>query len=140
MRTLRLIFPLLAATAMLGVRLQAQVIVIANPNVKSATVSKKELREVFTGASSNLRDGSRVTPVLLKRGSVHNEFLLAYVGMNDLGLRAAWRSLLFSGQSVMPKSVESETAAVEYVAGTAGAIGYISQSTPHDGVKVMAVQ
>jgi hypothetical protein len=40
----------------------------------------------------------------------------------------------------MPKSLESEAAVVEYVAHTAGAIGYISKATPHEGVKVIAVR
>jgi hypothetical protein len=40
----------------------------------------------------------------------------------------------------MPKSLDSEAAMVEYVARNAGAIGYISKATPHEGVKVLAVR
>jgi ABC-type phosphate transport system substrate-binding protein len=40
----------------------------------------------------------------------------------------------------MPKSLDSETAVVEYVAHNAGAIGYIGKATPHEGVKVLAVR
>jgi ABC-type phosphate transport system substrate-binding protein len=124
----------------LATRAQAQAIVIANPSVKSADVSKSDLRDVFTGAASSLKDGSHVTPVLLKSGAAHEEFLSAYVGKNDSAFRAGWRSLVFSGQASMPKSLDSEAAVVEYVAHNAGAIGYIGKGTPHEGVKVLAVR
>jgi ABC-type phosphate transport system substrate-binding protein len=119
---------------------QAQVIVIANPGVKSAEVSKNDLRDVFTGATTSLKDGSRVTPVLLKEGSSHNEFLTSYIGKSDTAFRATWRSLVFSGQASMPKSLESEVVAVDFVAHNNGAIAYISKSTPHEGVKVLSIK
>jgi len=118
----------------------AQMVVIANPSVKSADVSKSDLKDLFTGASSSFKDGSHVTPVLLKAGAVHEEFLSSYVGKNDTAFRASWRSLVFSGQATMPKSLESEAAVVEYVAHNAGAVGYISKATPHEGVKVLTVR
>jgi hypothetical protein len=40
----------------------------------------------------------------------------------------------------MPKSLEPDVVVVEFVAHHAGAIGYISRSTPHEGVKVLAVK
>ena len=63
-------------------RVQAQVIVIANPSVKTSEVSKNDLKDVFTGASTSLGGGS-VVPILLKAGAVHEEFLQAYIGKND---------------------------------------------------------
>jgi len=119
---------------------QAQVVVIANASVKSADVSGSDLRDVFTGASSTFKDGSRVAPVLLKQGATNDSFLSLYVGKSDTAFRASWRSLLFSGQGLMPRTLDSEAAVVEYVAHTPGAVGYISRSTPHEGVKVLAVR
>jgi len=40
----------------------------------------------------------------------------------------------------MPKTLGSDVAVVEYVAHTAGAIGYIGKATPHEGVKILAVR
>jgi ABC-type phosphate transport system substrate-binding protein len=135
-----LIVLLFAAVAGAANAAEAQVIVIANPSVKSASVSKGELRDVFTGAAANFNDGSHVTPVLLKQGAAHEEFLSAYVGKSDTALRTSWRSLVFSGQGTMPKSVDSEAAVVEYVAHNSGAVGYVSAATAHEGVKVLAVK
>lgn len=134
------VFLFLAAASIFAVRMQAQVIVIANPSVKSADVSKSDLRDVFTGASSSLKDGSHVTPVLLKGGADNDAFLSEYVGKNDTAFRASWRSLVFSGQGSMPKSLDGDAAVVEYVAHNAGAIGYIGKASPHEGVKVLTVR
>jgi ABC-type phosphate transport system substrate-binding protein len=79
-------------------------------------------------------------PVLLKESPTNEGFLSQYVGKSDAAFRTSWRSLVFSGQGVMPRSVESETAMVDYVARTPGAIGYVSKVTPHDGVKILAVR
>jgi ABC-type phosphate transport system substrate-binding protein len=130
----------LVATAFFSMRAQAQVVVIANPSVKAADVSKNDLKDIFSGNASNLKDGSHVVPVLLKEGATHTEFLSAYIGKSDTAFRATWRSLVFSGQGAMPKTLDSEAAVVEYVAHNNGAIAYISKSTAHEGVKVLAVK
>ena len=140
MQRLLFLFLFAAAACFSANYAQAQAIVIANPSVKSADVSRNDLRDVFTGAASSLKDGSHVTPVLLKQGGAHDQFLAAYVGKNDTAFRASWRSLVFSGQATMPKSFDSEAAVVEFVAHNAGAIGYIGKDTPHEGVKVLAVR
>ena len=131
---------LLAASASIFVvQAKAQVIVVANNSVKASDVSKNDLKDVFTGSSTSLGGGS-VVPTLLKAGTAHEEFLQAYIGKNDTAYRAGWRSLVFSGQGSMPKSVDGDAAVVEFVAHTPGAIGYIGKASPHEGVKVLAVK
>ena len=117
----------------------AQMVIIANPGVSVSSLTRSDLRDLFSGVSSSI-GGLRVSPVLLKEGPVHEEMLTMYVGKSDSAFRASWRSLVFSGQGVMPKSLDSEAKMVEYVAHTAGAIGYINKETPHDGVKTLAVR
>jgi ABC-type phosphate transport system substrate-binding protein len=137
----RLLYAVLLVTSasIFIVQARAQVIVIANPSVKATEVSKNDLKDVFTGASTSLGGGS-VVPILLKAGTAHEEFLQAYIGKNDTAYRAGWRSLVFSGQATMPKSLDGDAAVAEFVAHNPGAIGYISKATPHEGVKVLAVR
>ena len=127
---------LIAAAASATPRAAHAQLIIANPSVKASSASKSELKEVFTGGASEL-GGSHVTPVLLKAGAVHDEFLAAYIGKADTAFRTSWRSLVLSGQTTMPKSVDSDAAMVEFVAHTPGAIGYIGKASPHEGVKVI---
>jgi len=140
MKKLLLIFLTVVAVPVFTARAHAQVLVIVNPGVKSTDVAKSDLRDVFLGSSSSLKDGAHVTPVLLKAGTTEDLFLAEYVGKSDSAFRASWRSLVFSGQATMPKSLDSEAAVVEYIAHNAGTIAYISKGTPHDGVKVLAVK
>ena len=118
----------------------SQITVIANPSVKGSEFSAADLRDVFSGSSSTLKGGSTVAPILLRQGNAHEEFLARIIGKSDTAFRAGWRSLVFSGQGSMPRTLDSESAIVEYVAHTPGAIGYISRATPHEGVKTLAVR
>jgi ABC-type phosphate transport system substrate-binding protein len=119
---------------------RAQVVVIANNSVSASEISRAELRDLFTGAASTIKGSGEISPVLLKDGSAHQEFLSQYVGKSDSAFRAGWRSLLFSGQSAMPKTFSSDADVVDYVSRTRGAVGYIAHSSPHAGVKTLAVR
>jgi len=140
MKKLLATFLFVAFASLISQRAYAEVVVIANPGVKASSVSKGELSDVFTGSSSSLKDGSHVTPVLLKAGAVQEAFLSEFIGKSDGAFRAGWRSLVFSGQGAMPKTIDSEAALVDYVASTPGAIGYIGKATAHDKVKTIAVK
>ena len=139
MKNKLILFLFVAFASLLTQRAYAQVVVIANPSVKASEVSKNDLKDVFTGASTSLGGGS-VVPILLKAGTAHEEFLQVYIGKNDTAYRAGWRSLVFSGQASMPRSLDSDAEVVEFVAHNAGTIGYIGKATPHEGVKVLAVR
>jgi ABC-type phosphate transport system substrate-binding protein len=115
-------------------------VVVANSGVKATEVSSDDLRDVFTGAKSSLKDGSRVTPVTLKGGAEHDAFLKKYVGKSDSAFRAGWRSLVFTGQASMPKTFDTDAALLDYVAATPGAIGYVSKDAATDKVKTLAVK
>jgi hypothetical protein len=116
------------------------VVVVVNNGVKAGGASNDDIRSVFTGEKSSLGDGSHVTPVTLKGGATHEAFLKEYVGKGDAAYRTGWRSLVFTGQGAMPKTLDSETALVDYIAATPGAIGYVGKDTPHDKVKTLAVK
>ena len=116
------------------------VVVIVNNGVKATAASKEEVASVFTGDKSSLGDGSHVTPVTLKGGAAHEIFLKNYIGKGDAAYRTAWRSLVFTGQGTMPKAFDTESALVEYVAATPGAIGYVSKVTEHDKVKTLTIK
>lgn len=116
------------------------VVVIVNNGVKAAGASKDDIRGVFTGEKSTLADGSHVTPVTLNAGPAHEAFLKEYASKSDAAYRTGWRSLVFTGQGSMPKTFDTESALVEYVAATPGVVGYIGGETKHDNVKTLAVK
>jgi ABC-type phosphate transport system substrate-binding protein len=140
MKNLSRIFLILCAALVTAASVRAQVIVIANPSLKADSVSRNDLKAVFTGASSKIASGDRVVPVLLRQGDTHNTFTAKFLDKSPIALTMSWRGLVMSGQAAMPRTFDTEAQEVEYVAHTAGTIGYISQETPHGSVKVLAVQ
>jgi len=126
-----------------GITKAQDLVVVANKSVKATDASASDIRDVYTGDKSSLKDGSHVTPVTLKGGAVHEAFLKKYVGKDESAFRAGWRSLVFTGQGSMPRSFDTEADLLEYVAATPGTIGYVSpgaNATAKDGVKVLAVK
>jgi len=118
----------------------AELKVIANPSVGASSVTADELKGVFLATKTSLSDGSHVEPVLEKGGPAHESFLKEYLGKTDAALQTYYRSLLFTGKGIMPKTLASDAEVVEYVAKTKGTIGYVSAGANTSGVKTLEVR
>jgi ABC-type phosphate transport system substrate-binding protein len=117
--------------------LASDVQLIANNSV-TAELTAADVKEIFLGTKSSV-GGTSVEPVL-GGGAAHEAFLKAYVGKTDQGLRNHFKSLVFTGKGSMPKAFASDAEVVKYVAGTKGAIGYISPTADAAGVKKIQVK
>jgi TonB family protein len=124
---------LLGASAVAG-----DVKVIANPSVKAESISARELKSLFLEEKNSL-NGTRVEPVIEKRGPAHEAFLRDYLGQTDDELQKYYEALVFTGRGSMPKTVTSDAEVVAYVARTRGAIGYVGASANMEGVKTLAI-
>jgi hypothetical protein len=109
----------------------------ANKNLHISEISAGTVRGIFIGAKTRFADGSHAVPVILKGGPVHEVFLKNYVGESPEEFRARWRKAVFTGQGAIPKTCDSESALIEYVAATPGALGYVSRISPQDNVKTL---
>lgn len=137
-----LVRSLLAATAALFAvgAADAGQIVIAHPSVAATNVSKATLEQIFTGIAKNYTNGMVIVVATLKDGPTHEAFLKSFLSKTPPQFTRAWRDLVFGGGAQrLPQAFEDEAALVAYVAKTKGAIGYIDEGTPHDGVKVLNV-
>jgi hypothetical protein len=114
------------------------VVVVANKSVKISEITNADLHAIFMGTKTKFADGSHAVPVTLKGGPAHEVFLKNYVGEGLEEYRLHWRKLVFTGQGAMPKAFDSESALIEYVAATPGAVGYASRISSRDEVKVLA--
>lgn len=126
----------LAASAARG----ADVKVIANPSVRMSEITAEEIRGVFLATKVSLSDGSRVEPVLLQSGPIHETFVKLYLGKTESALETYYRSLVFTGKALMPIALPSEAAVVAYVAKTKHAVGYVSAAAGLAGVKTLEVK
>lgn len=111
------------------------VVLVANTSVQISEITNADVRAIFMGTKTRFPDGSHAVPVTLKGGATHEVFLKNHVGEGPEEFRAHWRKVVFTGQGAMPKAFDSESALIEYVAATPGAVGYVSRVSSRDGVK-----
>jgi len=139
MKYLRTFFAVAGWTILLGASADAaDVRVIANPSVKADSISARELKSLYLEEKSSI-NGTRVEPVIEKRGPAHEAFLRDYLGQTDDELQKYYQTLVFTGRGSMPKMVGSDAEVVAYVAKTRGAIGYVGTGASVEGVRTLAI-
>src|SRR6202161_3612260 len=134
----RFLILLLASLGSWSAARAQDVVLVANKSVKISEITYADLRAIFLGTKTRFADGSHAVPVTLKGGAVHEVFLKNYVGEGPEEFRSQWRKLVFTGQGAMPRAFDSESALIEYVAATPGAVGYASRISLQDQVKHLA--
>ena len=138
MNRTRFLILLLGSLGSWSVARAQDVVLVANKGVRISEITDADLRAIFTGTRTRFADGSHAVPVTLKGGPVHEVFLRNHLGEGPEEFRAEWRKVVFTGQGAMPKAFDSESALIEYVAATPGAVGYVSRVSSQIGVKVLA--
>jgi ABC-type phosphate transport system substrate-binding protein len=115
------------------------VMLIVNKDSPISEISASDVRAIFMGTKTRFADGSHATPVTLKGGPAHEVFLRNHVGERPDEFRAQWRKAVFTGQGAMPRAFDSESALIEFVAATPGALGYVSHISANDKVKLLPI-
>jgi len=118
----------------------AETILIANKLVSTTSLNKNEVKRIFLGKQKKWASGVRIKPVTLKNGAVHDEFVKKFINKTPYSFSSFWKRAIVSGIGIPPKSYKSEDDIVKYVSITKGALGYISGTTPHNGVKVLSIK
>jgi TonB family protein len=113
--------------------------IVANPSVRTDSISSSELRSIFMAERNSLKDGSHVAPVFERSGATHEAFLRDILKESTESLQSHYGALVFTGKALMPKTFNSDTEVLAYVARTRGAIGYVSAGTNVDGVKILTI-
>src|ERR1700683_3990294 len=113
-------------------------VLVANKGVQISEITNADLRAIFMGTRTRFADGSHAVPVPLKGGPVHEAFLKNHFGEDPEEFRSQWGKVVFTGEGAMPKAFDSESALIEYVAATPGAVGYVSQISSQNRVKLLA--
>lgn len=118
----------------------AEVVVIANKDVQTDSLTANTLMNIFLGKKSSWDDGQRIIFATLKSGKTHEDFIKTYVNKSSSQFSNYWKKQVFTGKGKLPEQFESEKDLVKYVASTKGAIGYISTGTDNSPVKIITVR
>lgn len=112
-------------------------LVIASPQVPDATISVKQLADIYSLKKTFWADASQVVAVNREASSAEREkFSGAVFNLSPQELAEYWNRLSFQGK--LPPLVQtSDQAVLGFVRSVPGAIGYINANQVPTGVKVL---
>ncbi len=115
-----------------------QVIVrLDNP---AAALATPELSDIFLKKTVQWPDGAAIEPVDLSGEPEVREAFSRQVHVRSTSkIKNYWNQTLFSGRGVPPPELATSRDVARYVAGHAGAIGYVAAGETFEGVKVVGV-
>jgi ABC-type phosphate transport system substrate-binding protein len=119
------------------------IVVIVNSSNPIDNLSMAELKKLFLSERSRWDTGKAVAPVMLAAGAPERtSFLKTVCGMTDADLGKYFLQAAFTGKSATPpKDVGSAAALKAFVAGSAGAIGFVKAADlPSGDTSVKAVK
>lgn len=118
----------------------ADILIIAHQDVPETTVTEKDLQEIFLGKRVQWKDNTTIHPVTVREAELHKAFLKQYVKKSIAKWNAHWKRMVFTGNGTPPKQFATQQELLDYVAKTAGAIGYVDSKTPVKNVTIIEVQ
>ena len=134
-RAVIIIIPSIVLCSTNALAQDGQVKIIVNQANPTTSLSKARVSELFLRKTTTWDDGQPVLPVEQMDASPLRETFSREV----LGMSASAAQQAASHRGDPPVSVASDREVLAYVRLKPGAIGYISASTPIQGVKVIAV-
>ena len=137
----RIAIALLAGTALITVTAQAASYkVIVNNSVSINSLSKKAASDLFLKKTTKWEGGAAVLPVdQVDSSNTRDGFSRSIHGKPTAAVKSYWNQQIFSGREVPPVEKKSDAEVLAFVRSTPGAIGYVSDATSVDGVRVVAV-
>ncbi len=133
-----LVKPLLAAALFLApaAALPAEFVLVANPSVSTAAISRAEATRIFLRLQSEWPDGGHARPVDQSKSSpLRDAFSREVLGKSLSSVEQYWTQAIFSGRAVPPVEKRNDADVLAYVRENPGAVGYVSASAPLEGVK-----
>ncbi len=116
---------------------KAEPIIIANTNFSENELDSNTIKQIYLGKKTKWDDGSRIVPVCLMQGKIHEDFLETFVKKDSDQYTNYWKLKIFTGQGVPPKSVKTQKEMIQLITSQDGAIGYVDSTTSLEGVKVI---
>jgi hypothetical protein len=116
----------------------ADFVVVANPASGVEKLSKDEVINIYMGRDRKLPGGIAAMPIdQANPVSEKARFYSVMVGKELAEVQSYWARLRFSGQGQPPRQASSAEEALDWVAGSKGAIAYVDRKKVDKRVKVV---
>lgn len=139
MRLFRFLFLAAIAVAIpVGTTEAADLVVIAHPKSGIDKLGRNDVINIFLGRFRQLPSGLTAIPVDLPADNgERNAFYRQLVNKELAEINAYWARLVFSGRTTPPRQANTVDEALDFVATTPGAIGYVDRGQVNGRVKVV---
>ncbi len=113
--------------------------VVVNASNPAQSISRRQLEDMFLKKRTHWPDGTTVEPVEPPERSRTRAHFLSDVmgGKSALALKTFWQKRIFSGRDTPPVEKGSDEEIVAFVKANPGAVGYVAETAPVTGVKVL---
>jgi ABC-type phosphate transport system substrate-binding protein len=140
-RTIRGVMVGLALLTLPSLAAAADFVLVANPSVKEAAVSRSQVARFFLHQATAWPDGEHVKPVdQVRTSEVRREFTSKVLKRTLAEVETYWTQAIFSGRAVPPPQKKNDEEVLAYVRDTPGAIGYVAASASLEGVKRLSIE
>ena len=114
---------------------------IVNNGVRIESLSKKAASDLFLKRTPKWENGIPVVAVDQEQeAAVRDEFSRLVHGRSTGAVKNYWNQQIFAGREVPPVEKRTDAEVLAFVRSTAGAVGYISETSPSEGVRVVPLQ
>jgi len=124
--------------AMFG-SIQAQVVIIAHKDVPVEQLTQPQLLDFYTGDIKRWENKDPVIVFTLKPKTAIQDSFFYLLGRTSSRMKSIWMKNMLSAESDPPESLISESAVLQRVSSTPGAIGFVSQDSINDAVKTLII-
>src|SRR2546428_10865020 len=127
MRTMRIAFLLALSMSVSAAAYAASFKVIVNTGIRTESLPKKSVSDLFMKKTARWNNGTTVVPVdQAEAVGVRDEFSKSVHGKPTAAVKSYWNQQIFSGREVPPIEKRTDAEVLAFVRSTAGAVGYIS--------------
>lgn len=114
--------------------------VVAHPEHAPAELTGKVMKAIFMGEKQRWDDGTKIVVALMKPSTAIGKRIADVVyKMSPDELNRYWVGLVFQGKGSAPKYFDDETALIEYLGKTPGAVGLVNSGTAVGSAKRIPV-
>ncbi len=136
----RMMIPfIIVMTLLVSETFAGDVVLVCHKSVPEDSLTRRDIKNIFLGKKTEWADSQKIVFVTLKGSEAHEFFLREYLGKTMFQYANYWKKQLFTGKGRPPRSFDTDTELIKYVANTKGAIGYVSSGADRDSVKVVSV-
>ena len=136
----RILISLVFIIGFSSVTAYADMLIIAHTDVPEIMLRQKDVQEIFLGKRAQWKDNTTIQPATVKNPNLHKAFLKQYLKKSHAKWNAYWKRVVFTGNGTPPEQFETQAELLEYVAKTAGAIGYIDSEASVENVNIIEVK